>query len=51
MTMSTYLDEYPDSLIKDLLWTRNYHKTVIEDIEKKLIELSNRYKRPIQLDQ
>jgi hypothetical protein len=48
--MTTYLDEYPDSLIKDLLWTRNYHKAVIEEIDRKLMELCKRYERSIQLD-
>ena len=44
--MNNYLeDEYPDALIKDLKWTRKYHKMQVKDIEKKLVELSKKYEK------
>jgi hypothetical protein len=48
--VSDFLDNYPDALIKDLLWCRNYHLMIIRDIEDKLRELSKKHGGIIILD-
>lgn len=39
-TVSSYIDNYPEALVKDLLWCRNYHMMLVREIEDKLLELS-----------
>ena len=38
--MDSYLDYYPRALIKELLWSKEYHKKAIDEIDKKLAELN-----------
>lgn len=45
-----YLDNYPEILIKDLLWCRKYHLMLIKEIEDKLKELSKKHEIPIVLE-
>jgi len=49
--MSDYLDKYPHPLIKDLLWSRQYHLMLVREINRKLIEISKKYRIPITLDE
>ena len=51
MTLENYLDQYPDALIKDLLWCRRYHLMLIKEIETKLLNLSKKHELTIALDQ
>jgi hypothetical protein len=51
MTLETYIDQYPNALIKDLLWCRRYHLMLIKEIETKLLGLSKKYELTIALDQ
>ena len=51
MTLENYLDQYPDALIKDLLWCRRYHLMLIKEIETKLLNLSKKHELTITLDQ
>jgi hypothetical protein len=50
MKMENYIDQYPDALIKDLLWCRRYHLMLIKEIETKLLHLSKKYELTIALD-
>jgi hypothetical protein len=50
-TSDHYLDKYPYALIKDLLWSRNYHKMLVNDIDKKLMELSRKFEITIPIDE
>jgi hypothetical protein len=49
--VESYLDQYPDALIKDLLWCRRYHLMLIKEIEAQLLRLSKKHECTITLDQ
>ena len=48
--MTGYIDDYPNALVKDLLWSRNYHQAMVKEIERKLVELSKRHSIDIALE-
>ena len=48
--MSNYVDDESDTLVKDLLQSRNHHKMLVREIESKLKELSKKYELTITLD-
>ena len=48
--MNDYRENYPYSLVEDLLWCRNYHKMLIKEIDQKLIDISKKYGLEIPLD-
>ncbi len=48
--MSNYSEEYPNALVKDLLWSRSYHQAMVKEIERKLLELSKRHSIDIALE-
>ena len=46
-----YLDEtHPNVLVKDLLWCRQYHISIIQDIETRLRQLSKKHQLSVSLD-
>jgi hypothetical protein len=49
--MVDYLHEtYPYALVKDLLWCRQYHRSIIQDIEARLRQLSKKHQLSVTLD-
>ena len=48
--MADYVDDYLNELVRELLWTRNYHQAFVKEIETKLVELSKRYSIDITLE-
>ncbi|UCH02542.1 MAG: hypothetical protein JSV20_01775 [Candidatus Bathyarchaeota archaeon] len=48
--MSDYLYKYPEALVKSLLWSRDYHRMLIKDIEKELKEVSKKHEITVELD-
>ena len=51
MALENYINQYPDALVKDLLWCRSYHLMLIKEIETRLLHLSKKYELSIALDQ
>jgi len=50
-TITDYLDKYPHALVRDLLWSRNYHRMLVREIDRKLIEISKKHGIAITLDE
>lgn len=48
--MDEYSDDYPQVLVKDLLWSRKYHLKLVKAIESQLLELSKKHQITINLD-
>jgi len=48
--MGDYGEDYPQALVRDLLWCRNYHTSLIKEIDKKLMEVSKKYEMAIKLE-
>ena len=51
MSRTDYSDDYPYTLVKDLLWSRHYHQMLVKDIDKKLMEISKKFEITIPMDE
>ena len=49
--MSVHIDEMVDTIVNDLVQSRDYCKKLVKEIEYKLIELSKKYEITITLDE
>ena len=49
--MGNRIDDEPETLVRDLVRDKNYHRMLIREIEDKLKELSKKYEITIPLDE
>lgn len=46
-----YFEEYEKEVVKDLLWSRNYYKMCLKEINMKLEKMNRKYKLDAVLEE